>query len=187
MVTKKTKYAKITPELKDKLRQAYVQGEADSQGFRRLSSIEELSDQHNLSINTLYKLAQRENWKAEQQEFQNKYEAELDEQRIKEFATESKKFDTASVNIAKALLARVGQVMRNNQNTSMAEFTPNQLDALAGAALKTQKFAKLALGESTDTININANVQETEAFPEVLELLDTVAEQRRKADDKPIH
>lgn len=187
MANKTTKYTKITSDIKEQMRIQYVQGEADTQGFRRTSTIEELADQYNLSKNTLYKLAQRENWKQEQQEFQTKYETELDEQRIKEFATESKKFDTASVNIAKALLARVGQIIRNNQNTSLAEFTPNQLDALAGAALKTQKFAKLALGESTDLININANLQETDTFREVMELLDTVAESKREGNDKPIH
>ena len=182
MANKKPKYAKITAELKDKLRQAYVHGEADSQGFRRVSSIEELCDQYNLSKNTLYKLAQRENWKIEQLEFQDKYEAELDAHRIKEFATESRKFDTASVNIAKALLARVGQVIRNNQNTSMAEFTPNQLDALAGAAIKTQKFAKLALGESTDNINLNTNLNENESFQRAMELLDELEESRVGSD-----
>ena len=33
----------------------------------------------------------------------------------------------------------------------------------------------------------NANFQEADAFREAMELLDTVAEQRRKADDSPVH
>lgn len=187
MANKQTKYPKITSDLKERLREAYVQGETDSQGFRRTSTIEELADQHSLSKNTLYKLAQREKWKVEQEKFQRKYEQKLDLQRIKEFAVESKKFDTASINIAKALLARVGQVIRNAQNSSMEEFTPNQLDALAGAAIKTQKFAKLAMGENTDNINLNANIKQTDAFRDAMELLDSVAEQRREVNDKAIH
>ena len=187
MANKTTKYKKITADLKEKLRQAYVHGEAESQGFRRVSSIEELADQHNLSKNTLYKLAQRENWKRDQEEFQRKYEEELDDQRIKEFATESKKFDTAALNIAKALLARVGQVIRNNQNSSITEFNPNQLDALASAALKTQKFAKLALGETTDNININADIREDDSFRRAMELLDELEEAKRQGSVKTTH
>jgi hypothetical protein len=187
MANEQHKYSKITSEIKGKLRVAYVQGEADSQGFRRTSTIEELSDQYNLSKNTLYKLAQREKWKVEREQFQKNYEEKLDAQRVKDFAIESKKFDTDSINIAKALLARVGQVIRNSQNSSMEEFTPNQLDALAGAAIKTQKFARLAMGENTDNINLNANIQQTDAFRSAMELLDELAEQRRKVNDTAVH
>ena len=132
-------------------------------------------------------MAQREKWKVEREQFQKKYEEKLDAQRIKEFSVESKKFDLASINIAKALLARVGQVIRNSQNSSMEEFTPNQLDALAGAAIKTQKFARLAMGENTDNINLNANIQQTDAFRSAMELLDSVAEQQRKVNDTAVH
>ena len=188
MANKTITYAKITSDLKEKLRVAYVQGEADSQGFRRLATIEELSEANNLSKNTLYKLAQRESWKQDQEKFQKKYEQELDSKRIKEFTVEAKKFDTACINIAKALLARVGQVIRQSQNSSVEDFTPNQLDSLAGAAMKTQKFAKLAMGESTDNINLNANLQQTDAFNSAMELLDSIAEQRtRNSNDTAIH
>jgi hypothetical protein len=187
MANKKPKYKKITSELKELLRVAYVQGEVDPQGFRRVATIENLADEHDLSVNTLYKLAQRENWKLEQEQFQKKYQEKLDNQRAKEFALESKKFDSACLNIAKALIARVGTNIRDAQNQNTKEFTPQQLDSLAGAAMKIQKFAKIALGESTEQININANIQEADAFREAMELLDTVAEQRREADDSSVH
>ena len=91
MANKKPKYKKITPQLKDKIyspqgksptlttcggghrepkvRVLYVQGDIDPQGFRRLSTIEELADDNKLSKNTLYKMAQRENWKFQQERF----------------------------------------------------------------------------------------------------------------------
>ena len=78
MANKKSKYKKITSALKEKLRTQYVQGELDSQGFRRLESIENLADENQLSKNTLYKLAQREKWKEQQQQFQAKYQETLD-------------------------------------------------------------------------------------------------------------
>jgi|TARA_R100001460_G_scaffold10278_7_gene24334 hypothetical protein len=182
MANKKTKYKKITPQIKEKLRVSYVQGDIDPQGFRRLATIEDLADLHQLSKNTLYKLAQRENWKYEQEKFQREYDEKLDNQRMKEFLMESKKFDSACINIAKALLARVGNVIRNSQNASIKDFTPQQLDSLAGAAMKTQKFAKLALGESTDNINVNGNLQENDSFRRAMELLDSVEESRSKGN-----
>ena len=175
---KKSKYKKITNQLKEILRAAYVQGELDPQGFRRVATIEELANDNQLSVNTLYKLAQRENWKFQQQQFQKEYQDELDLQRAKEFALESKKFDSACLNIAKALLARVGNVIRQQQNANLRDFTPQQLDSMAGAALKTQKFAKLALGESTDNINVNGSIQENETFRRAMELLDEVENSR---------
>ena len=187
MANTPTKYKKITTELKEQLRLSYVQGEVDAQGFRKTATIEELADEHILSVNTLYKLAQRENWKQQQEQFQKEYQETLDKQRIKEFALESKKFDSACLNIAKALMARVGANIRNAQNENIKDFSPQQLDQLSSAAIKIQKFAKLALGESTDSIDINANIQETDAFREAMELLDTVAEQRREANDSSVH
>ena len=178
MASKKSKYKKITNQLKEILRAAYVQGELDPQGFRRVATIEELANDNQLSVNTLYKLAQRENWKFQQQQFQKEYQDELDLQRAKEFALESKKFDSACLNIAKALLARVGNVIRQQQNANLRDFTPQQLDSMAGAALKTQKFAKLALGESTDNINVNGSIQENETFRRAMELLDEVENSR---------
>ena len=186
MANKKTKYKKITALLKDKLRVAYVQGELDTQGFRKTQSIEELATNNNLSKNTLYKLAQRENWKFQQDKFQKEYQDKLDNQRLKEFSIESKKFDFACLNIAKAILARVGSVIKNSQSASIKDFTPQQLDSLASAAMKTQKFAKLALGESTDNINLNGNLQENETFRRAMELLDTV-ENSRSRSSKTTH
>ena len=149
MANKKPKYKKITSELKEQLRVSYVQGDIDPQGFRRTATIEDLADLHKLSKNTLYKLAQREDWKFQQDRFQKEYEEKLDQQRIKEFSVEAKKLDSACLNIAKALLARCGNVIRNTQNASIKDFTPQQLDSMASAALKTQKFAKTTNSSAT--------------------------------------
>lgn len=179
---KKPKYNKITSVLREKMRLSYVQGEADSQGFRRTTSIDELADQHKVSKNTLYKVAQKENWKLQREQFQKEYEQHLDKERLKEFAKESVKFDLASVNIAKALLTKVGNLIRNSQNSSIEEFSPQQLDSIANVALKTQKFVKLAFGESTENINVNTSEKQTEAFREAMELLDSIEDSRSRSN-----
>jgi hypothetical protein len=50
-----------------------------------------------------------------------------------------------------------------------------------------QRVAKLALGEATDNMNLNAKVEDTSAFREAMELLDEVAEQRRESNNSAIH
>ena len=77
MANKKPKYKKITAELKQQLKMAYVQGEVDPQGFRKVATIDNLALDNDLSVNTLYKLAQSENWKLEQEKFQKKYEEKI--------------------------------------------------------------------------------------------------------------
>ena len=81
-----------------------------------------------------------------------------------------------------------GKVYRNLKALEQDTKTdnPSQILSLANTAVAAQRLAKLAFGESTDSININGSIQQSEAFTEVLELLDEVADSR-KADDKPIH
>tara|TARA_R110002020_G_scaffold253923_8_gene467578 strand:+ start:3140 stop:3721 length:582 start_codon:yes stop_codon:yes gene_type:complete len=184
---KKKSYEKLTASLREQIRIEFVQGELDPQGFRRTNTIDQLAKDHNVSINTLYKSAQKENWRQQQELFQKEYLAKLDATRMKEFVEESKKFDLTCLNMSKALLARVGQVIRDAQGKDYNAFTPQQLDSLSGAALKIQKFARLALGEATENMNLNANIQDTDAFRNVMELLDSVAEQRRESDGSSVH
>lgn len=187
MASKRPKYKKITEALKEKLRLAYVQGVQDPQGFRVTATIEELAKENKLSQNTLYKLAQREQWKEQQEQFQAKYLEQLDKVRVKEFVEENKKFDNASLQIAKALLAKVGTTIKTQQNANIEDFSPQQLDQLASAGLKIQKFAKMALGETTDRIDINATTSEQGIFQEAMELIDQVVRERQQNGDGSVH
>jgi hypothetical protein len=187
MTSKDTNYAKITPELKDSLRDSYVRGETDSSGFRKVSTIEQLAETHNLSVNTLYKLAQRENWKLDRDNFESDLNQKIDSQRAKEFALESKKFDSACINIAKAVLNKIGSKIRDTQDGSNSDFTTQQLDQITGAALKVQKFAKLALGETTDNININADIRQDDSFRRAMEMLDEIEESKRSGGTETTH
>ena len=132
MANKKTKYKKITASLKDKLRVAYVQGELDTQGFRKTQSIEELATNNNLSKNTLYKLAQRENWKFQQDKFQKEYQNKLDNQRLKEFSIESKKFlDSLSCAVASIATILSNMVASSVASTIKVGINPPSISCLA--------------------------------------------------------
>lgn len=176
---------KLTQQLKEAIRNKYVQGIEDSNGSRILYSLEHLAEENKIGKSTLYRHAKIENWKVQQERFQSEYLAELDNIRKKEMVNESKKFDNATISIAKALLGQTGQIIKQAQSDN--KFTPSLLNTLAEATLKIQKISKLAMGEATENMNLNAKINDTDAFREAMELLDTVAEQRRESNNKPIH
>jgi hypothetical protein len=156
-----SEYAKLTDELKAKMKFDYVQGDINEEGFRRTKTIERLSEEHNVSIHTLYKAAQREGWKDQKLNFQADLEAELEAQRIQEFAQESKILDSSSLNLAKAMLATVGQKIRAHQEAERLGnegISTHQLQSLSTASLNAQKLAKLALGEPTENTTLNARI-----------------------------
>jgi hypothetical protein len=175
----------LDPTLKETIRNEFVHGIEDDSGKRILYSIRELANKYNLGESTLYRHAQAENWKLQQDKFQEEYLAELDSVRTKELVAESKKFDTSTLNIAKALLGQIGQSIQKSQLED--KVTPNMLNTLAEATFKVQRVAKLALGEATDNMILNAKITESTAFTDAMELLDSVAEQRREGNDSAVH
>ena len=187
LTNKKGKYKKITGSLKELMREEFVNGTVDDKGIRTLLSVRGLAKKHGVSENTLYKLAQREMWQQERDSFQAELEKELDEQRIKDFVKASKKFDSESLEIAVKLLQRVGKTITDKQESSFKEFTPQHLDQLASASMKIQKFGKLALGETTDRIDIHATTNEGQIFQEAMELIDQVVRERQSDDNQGLH
>ena len=187
LTNKKGKYKKITGSLKELMREEFVNGTVDDKGIRTLLSVRGLAKKHGVSENTLYKLAQREMWQQKRDSFQAQLEKELDEQRIKDFVKASKKFDSESLEIAVKLLQRVGKTITDKQESSFKEFTPQHLDQLASASMKIQKFGKLALGETTDRIDIHATTNEGQIFQEAMELIDQVVRERQSDDNQGLH
>ena len=186
MTKKKTTKKKLTPTLLEELRNKFVHGIEDNTGGRKLFTIDQLAEDYNVAKATLYRNANKEDWKGQQQIFQDKYLAELDVKRRKELAQESVNFDRSCIQIARALLGQVGKVIQQNASPD-AEVKPQHLVALSNTAVNAQRVAKLALGEATDNMNLNANVKDTETFREALELLDSIAEGRREENSESVH
>ena len=187
---KKKKVRRITPDLALKLRTEFVQGIELQTGERQYLPIVELATKYNVAQTSLFRLSQKESWRDQKEQFKVQLQEKIDEETAKQMAIESKKFDSKSVKVANQLMEIVhGKVYKNLKALEQDTKTdnPSQILSLANTAVAAQRLAKLAFGETTDSININGSIQQTEAFTEVLELLDSVAEQRRQADDKPIH
>lgn len=192
-MSKKTAYAKATKEILEQIRNKFVQGIDDGTGEKKYQTLDALSVEYNIAKSTLYRWAQKESWKAQQERFHQEYIEKLDAERQKELIHESKQFDSNALRVAKFLLNEVGisLSMNSQQRTqdpqSTKLLTPQAVAQLSNAALSAQKLGKLALGESTENMKLNAEISDTDAFREAMELLDTVAEQRRQTSDNPIH
>lgn len=180
---------KLSNDLKSEIRDIFVRGIDEEDGKVRHHTLEELRLRFKVAKSTLYRVAKKEDWVSLREEFQEKLRTETDARKRKEIVNESGQFDLNSLTLAKALMATVGQNIRKNTdniNNGAKGLAPNQLNSLANAALTAQRLGKLALGETTDNVNINADT-ENEAFRRAMELLDTVADGRREGNDKPIH
>jgi len=189
-MSKNPKNIRLTDTLKLTIRNEFVQGIDNENGIKELPTLEELHQKHKVAKSTLYRVAQNENWKLEKEQYQRQYQEKLDTDRIKNLSEESKVFDVNSINIAKSLLVTVGQAISKNAadiREGKQGLIASQLNALANTAVTAQRLAKLALGEATHNMNLNANIKDTEAFRGAMELLDSVAEQRRESDSSSVH
>lgn len=187
MNKKKSINKKLTPNLKLKMRNEFVQG-YDGAEERVFPNLDEIIKKHNVAKSTLYRLASSESWKQQRAEFQQEYLTKLDEKRNKDLIKESKNFDNSSINLAKGIYSAVAQTMQNNTKRiqdGQPPLPPQAIRALSSAAATAQRIAKLALGESTE--NINANVKDTTSFREAMELLDEVADAKRRGDLESLH
>ena len=182
-MSKKT--VKLTPTLKEKIRNLFVQGIEEDSGSRVLYSLDSLATQYKIGKSTLYRHAKDEGWKVQQEQFQAEYLQQLDQKFQSSLVEESKKVDITTLNISKALLGQIGQTIRKAQTDD--KFSPALLNTLADATYKVQRVAKLALGEATDHMKLNAKVQDTDAFREAMELLDEVERQRRNSSVPTSH
>ena len=187
-----TKNNKLTIALAEKIRNKYVQG-LDTEGDRKYFSIDALAIEYGIAKSTLYKWAQKESWKSQQERFHQEYLQKLDQQRQEQLVEESKNFDSTGLKIAKILMNEVGMLLNENNQRRTAnpndqdKFTPQMVQQLGNAALQAQKLGKLALGESTENMKLNAEIKDTTAFNEAMELLDQIGRAKRTGDLGSIH
>ena len=188
-MNKKSTTQKLTETVKLKIRNDFVQGVSDDEGLKNFPTLEELHKEYKVAKSTLYRVANKEQWKVEREQLQIQYKEKIDKQRTNALVKEGKTLDTRSIGVAKTLMTTIEKaIVQNLQNIEECKnsLMPTQINALANAALTAQKIGKLALGETTENVEINGNVQNT-AFREAMELLDTVAEQRRTSNDSSLH
>ncbi len=184
-MVKKAVKKNLTAAKKEEIRNRFVQGIEDNRGGRKLYTLDELAADYGIPVSTLYKHSQKDDWVLQQKRFQDKYLADLDEKRRQELVNESVAFDKSSLQLAKGLMGRIAQELRSSQDDE--DVKASHLQQLASALQLSQKVGKLALGQASENINVGTSSQDTETFREAMELLDQLAESRRKGDTEAVH
>ena len=187
-MAKKTTNKKITPTLKTKMRNEFVQGVVKDE-VRTYPTLDQIKSQYKVAQSTLYRIAREDSWKIQREQFQTELAEKLDAQRTKDLVSRAKRFDDQSISLATALYSTVGQVITKNNadiRGGREGLKPSQLNALANTVVTAQRLAKLALGEATDNINATVN-ENTDSFRRAMELLDQVEDYRRSESDTTTH
>ena len=189
-MTKKTMTIKLTQPLREQIRNEFVQGVELGDGQRKTFTLEELIKKHKVAQTTLYRAAKDEDWKGQRDRFQEEYLAKLDHIRAKEFVAKSKNIDSQSVKVAEHVLGAISKQVEKNYRDVMENqkgLSPSQILTLSNAAMVAQKMAKLALGESTANINVNADIKENTSFRRAMELLDELEDAKRAEGGSVTH
>lgn len=170
---------KLTDELRLKIKQEFIEGfEVD--GARHYPSVDELVKRHDVSRATLFRKAKDEEWQKAKNNFHSKLESEQEQIRIQTLVTEAKRLDTNSLQIAQAMLSRVGRTLQRaieaeREDPSIQRMSAQELRELSHVAANAQKIGKLALGEATEISKVNANVNAPESFQNLLGRMDELA------------
>ena len=93
---------------------------------------------------------------------------------------QSKRLDARSIEIAQALLVKVGRRIQQSLDDLKQELKPHELRELSTVSLNAQRIGKLALGEAQEISKVSADVSTPDSFREVLAELDRLAEEKSK-------
>lgn len=184
-MTKKSTVNKLTETLKSKIRTEFVQGIELDTGDRKSFTLDELIKKHNVASATLYRRAREEGWKELREQFEWELQQELNEKRIKGLGQVGIKLDDDFISMSQDIIKQVKYYFEINQQAmSMKSKTlkPNEFLALCNGLITAQKLGKIALGETTENINVTSTVKEAEAFNAIKQALDRAKERILTSD-----
>jgi len=174
---------KITPELRQTIRDEFVHGYTNAEGQRVYPAVEALCKRHDVARATLYRLVDKENWQAEKNRIQTELEQRQDAERLERMLASGKQLDDRALTIAQGMLQKVATRMRRGfadeeANPQHGGLETETLRELSQIAMNAQKIGKLALGQAQEISKVSADISNPEAFREVMEQLDEIAEAR---------
>ena len=173
---------KLTQSLRMQIRDEFVHGYTNGEGGRVYPTIDSLVKKHNVARATLYRWVNKEDWQQEKNRVQADIQRQLDEDRTTNMVEQGKLLDDRSLIIAQSMLRSVARKLQKSINEEKdnpkAQLKPEHLRELSQVAINAQKIGKLALGQVQEISKVSADISNPEAFKEVLEQLDEVAEKR---------
>ena len=173
---------KLTEALALKIKQEFVEGVHTDSGELMWPTIDFLVKKHEVARATLFRRSRSEDWQAAKNQFQTALEQKRESERVLEMAEESKRLDVNSLQIAQAMLSRVGRKLQRSfqteQNTDTEILSTAELRELSQVATNAQKIGKLALGEASEIAKVSADVSAPETFRDLMEQMDELAKAR---------
>ena len=159
----------MKPDIKEIIRNEYVQGYINNKGQRVMPTLDDLIDKYNAASSTIYRASSQDRWKQQKKEFSKKLAQDLDTKKTEELQDYFFNNDEAAMEIAKEIFNLIELKLEDEDS-----LTPNAIASLASSALTAQKLFKNVTPAST-----SAPV-DTESFQRAMELLDEVAELKVK-------
>lgn len=179
---------KLKDEIVSAMRNDFVHGYINDEGVRVFPLAKELSERYGVAQSTLYKYIEKRDWQSEKNRVQTEIELKNDSERMERLTKSGKKFDDKSLTAAERMMAKVNR--RLSIGFKLEEDEPNsfgiptaELKELSIIAINAQKLAKLALGQAQEISKVSADISSPDAFREVLEQLDEIAESRSSRHD----
>lgn len=170
---------KITEELALEIKEEFIFGVEKDDGVRQYPSIDTLVKKHGVARASLYRWAEKQDWQAEKNRVQTQISTQIEQDRVKRMVNESKKLDDNALLIAQGMLTNVGRELQKHMASPENQNNPaTYLRELSHVAVNAQKLGKLALGQAQEISKVSADVSSPEAFREIMEQLDELAESR---------
>lgn len=183
---------KLTDELKIEIRNEFVHGYTDEEGVRRYPTIDGLVKRHSVARATLYKAASDDDWQTQKDRYQTELTMRQDAERMGKMVADSKRLDDSAVQLAQAMMNKVGRRLQRSMQAEQDErfqaaLSNSDLHQLSSVLANAQKIGKLALGQAQEISKVSADVSNPEAFQSIMEQLDGLAESRSQSDIGSIH
>ena len=171
---------KLTPELRQVIRDEFIHGYTDEQGERQYPSVDLLAKRHEVARATLYRWVDKEGWQSDKNRIQTELDQRQDAERLERMLSSGKQLDDRALTIAQGMLQKVATRMRRGFDDEQANPQHGGLEVetireLSQIAINAQKIGKLALGQAQEISKVSADISNPEAFREVMEQLDEIA------------
>ena len=173
---------KLTDELKITIRDEFIHGVVNDDGKRFFPTVDGLVKRHDVARATLYRFIEKEDLQKTKNRYQTELQIKIDSDRLQKMAEDGKRLDDNSLVIAQGMLQKVATRLRRSFDAEKDDpdngMASDTLRELSHIAMNAQKIGKLALGQAQEISKVSADVSNPEAFREVLEQLDEIAEAR---------
>ncbi len=154
----------MKPDIKEIIRNEYVQGYINDKGHRVMPTLDDLIDKYNAASSTIYRASSQDRWKQQKKEFSKKLAQDLDTKKTEELQDYFFNNDEAAMEIAKEIFNQIELKLEDEDS-----LTPHAIASLASSALTAQKLFK-----NVTSASISSPIN-TESFQKAVELLDEVA------------